>query len=147
MAQDCVFCGIVNGDVPSHKIEEDEHTLAFMDLNPWTRGHALVIPKKHVKNLYEVADEDIRRVVGMAKRVAVRARDRLDADGVNLLNSTGEAAWQSVFHFHMHVIPRYDGDPLDLPAKPEEAEQDELEEVAGILSDEDSGKDEDGDDE
>jgi histidine triad (HIT) family protein len=133
MADDCIFCKIVAGDLPAHKVQEDEHTIAFMDLNPWTRGHALVIPRRHSRNLYEVEDEDLERTAVAAKRLAVTMRDRLRCDGVNLLNCCEAAAWQTVFHTHIHVIPRYDGDPLQLPVPPQEAEQDELAAVAADL--------------
>src|SRR5918911_1357949 len=98
---DCIFCKIIAGDMPAAKIDEDEHTVAFMDLNPWTRGHALVVPRQHVRDLAEIDDEELGRVMAAAKRLATRARERLGADGVNLWNSMGEAAWQTVFHFHV----------------------------------------------
>ncbi len=133
MADDCIFCKIVAGDLPAHKVQEDEHTIAFMDLNPWTRGHALVVPRRHSRNLYEVEDEDLEHAAVAAKRLAVTMRDRLRCDGVNLLNCCEAAAWQTVFHTHIHVIPRYDGDPLQLPVRPREAQQDELAAVAADL--------------
>jgi histidine triad (HIT) family protein len=133
MADDCIFCKIVSGELPSHQVQEDEHTLAFMDLNPWTRGHALVIPKRHSRNLYEVPDEDLERASVAAKRLALTMRDRLRCDGVNLLNCCEPAAWQSVFHSHIHVIPRYDDDPLQLPVRPHPADEDDLAAVAADL--------------
>jgi histidine triad (HIT) family protein len=133
MADDCVFCSIVAGDTPAEIVLEDEHTIALMDINPWTRGHAIVIPRAHVPNLYEIGDEEFARVGAMARRLALRMRDALGADGINLLNSTEPAAWQTVFHFHMHVIPRYDDDPLELPTQPGHASQEDLAEVAGEL--------------
>jgi histidine triad (HIT) family protein len=133
MADDCIFCKIVAGDLPAHKVQEDEHTIAFMDLNPWTRGHALVIPRRHSRNLYEVPDEDLEHAVLAAKRLALTMRDRLGCDGVNLLNCCEPAAWQTVFHTHIHVIPRYDDDPLQLPVRPREAEEGELAAVASDL--------------
>ncbi len=133
MADDCIFCQIVGGDIPAARVDEDEHTVAFMDLNPWTRGHALVVPRQHHPDLHEIPDEELRHTMAAAKRLAARMRDRLGADGVNLFNSTGEAAWQTVFHFHVHVIPRYRDDPLSLPTQPQEADRDELERVAGEL--------------
>jgi histidine triad (HIT) family protein len=133
--EDCIFCKIVAGDVPSERVDEDEHTVAFLDLNPWTRGHALVVSREHSQDLYEVSDADLRHAAVAAKRLAERMRDRLRCDGVNLLNACGRAAWQSVFHFHIHVIPRYDGDPLQLPTRPRQAEQEELAEVAASLRD------------
>jgi histidine triad (HIT) family protein len=130
---DCIFCKIVAGEIPAHKIAEDEHTIAFMDINPWTRGHALVIPKEHTRNLWEAPRETLHATIDMAQQVAIRQRDKLGCDGVNLLNSTEPAAWQTVFHYHVHVIPRYEGDPLQLPGKPMEVEQDELAGIAQEL--------------
>jgi histidine triad (HIT) family protein len=133
MAEDCIFCKIVAGELPSERVQEDEHTVAFMDINPWTRGHALVIPRNHSPNLYEVGEDDLRHTSSAAKRLALRMRERLRCDGVNLLNASEPAAWQTVFHFHMHVIPRYQDDPLKLPVQPQQAEPAELAEVAAEL--------------
>jgi histidine triad (HIT) family protein len=104
-----------------------------MDLNPWTRGHALVIPRRHSENLYEVPDDDLRHTASAAKLLAERMRDLLGCDGVNLLNACEPAAWQTVFHFHIHVIPRYVDDPLRLPVHPEPAARGELAAVAAEL--------------
>jgi histidine triad (HIT) family protein len=131
--QDCIFCKIVAGEIPAQIVDEDEHTIAFMDLNPWTRGHALVIPREHSRNIWEIGDDELGHAAVAAKRLAQRVRERLGADGVNLINSCEPAAWQTVFHFHVHVIPRYEGDPLRLPATPQEADQDELAKVADEL--------------
>jgi histidine triad (HIT) family protein len=104
-----------------------------MDIHPWTRGHALVIPREHHKNLYEIDEETLGQVMTAAKRLALKVRDALDADGVNLLNSTERAAWQTVFHFHVHVIPRYEDDPLELPVRPQEGDPDEIKQDAEKL--------------
>ena len=133
MAEDCLFCSILSGDVPAEIVDEDEHTIAFMDINPWTRGHALVIPRTHSRNLFEIGEDDLARTASGAKRLAARMRDRLGCDGVNLLNSCEPAAWQTVFHFHVHVIPRYADDPLELPTRPQKADPEELAAVAGEL--------------
>jgi histidine triad (HIT) family protein len=133
MPDDCIFCSIVSGDAPATIIHEDDHTVAFMDIHPWTRGHALVIPRKHAKNIHEISDDELAHVMSAAKRLATRGRDVLDADGVNLLNSAERAAWQTVFHFHVHVIPRYEDDPLQLPVKPEEGDPDEIKQTAEKL--------------
>ena len=130
---DCIFCRIVAGELPSERVDEDEHTLSFMDVNPWVRGHALVIPKRHARNLYEVGDEDLHHASAAAQRLALRMRDALGAEGVNVLNCCEPAAWQSVFHFHLHVIPRFGDDPLQLPGRPRQAEPEELGEVAREL--------------
>jgi histidine triad (HIT) family protein len=123
---DCVFCKIISGELPGQIVAEDERTVAFMDISPATRGHALVVPRVHVRDLLEIGPEDLTAVALAAQRLAVRARDRLDADGVNLLNSCGRAAWQTVFHFHIHVIPRYEGDPLRLPWVPAPGSSEEI---------------------
>jgi histidine triad (HIT) family protein len=131
--EDCIFCKIAADEIPAEKVDEDEHTIAFMDLNPWTRGHALVIPREHTRNLYEAPEDTLHHTSVAAQRLARRMRDRLGCDGINLINSTEPAAWQTVFHYHVHVIPRYDGDPLELPTRPKEASRDELAEVAQEL--------------
>jgi len=133
VTEDCIFCRIVAGELPSETVQEDEHTIAFMDLNPWTRGHALVIPRRHSRNLYEVADEDLGHAAAAARRLAETMRDRLACAGVNLLNCCEAAAWQTVFHFHVHVIPRYTDDPLHLPVHPRQAEPGELATVAAEI--------------
>jgi histidine triad (HIT) family protein len=115
---DCIFCKIVAGELPATIVEEDELTVSFMDINPATRGHALVIPRRHTRDLLSVEAEDLRATTAAAQRLAGRMRGRLGAEGVNLLNSCGAAAWQTVFHFHLHVIPRYTEDPLQLPWTP-----------------------------
>ena len=123
---DCLFCKIVAGEIPATIIAEDERTIAFMDINPATRGHALVIPRAHARDVHEIDTEDLKAVAATAQAVAARAVERLGAAGVNLLNSNGAAAWQTVFHFHLHVIPRYDGDPLRLPWKPAQGDMEEI---------------------
>jgi histidine triad (HIT) family protein len=115
---DCIFCKIVAGELPATIVGEDERTISFMDIAPATRGHALVIPREHSADLLSIDVEDLAAVGLAAQRLATRVKQRLGADGVNLLNACGAVAFQSVFHFHMHVIPRYEGDPLRLPWVP-----------------------------
>ncbi len=131
--EECIFCKIVAGELPAERIHEDEHTIGFLDINPWVRGHSLVIPRRHSRNLWEVDGEDLHRTVRAAQRVAVQLRDHLNAEGVNLLNSCEPVAWQTVFHFHVHVIPRFADDPLQLPGHPHEAEADDLAALATQL--------------
>jgi histidine triad (HIT) family protein len=100
--------------------------VSFMDINPATRGHALVIPRAHAPDLHSVPTEDLEACALAAQRLATRAKERLGADGVNLLNAAGAAAWQTVFHFHIHVIPRYEGDPLQLPWRPAPGDKAEI---------------------
>jgi histidine triad (HIT) family protein len=123
---DCLFCKIAAGELPATVVAEDERTLSFMDINPATRGHALVIPREHTRDLLEVGDDDLAACVAAARRLAARAKERLGADGVNVLNSCGAAAWQTVFHFHVHVIPRYNDDPLRLPWIPGPGDEGEI---------------------
>jgi len=132
--QDCIFCKIVAGDLPATIVDEDERTLAFMDIAPATRGHVLVIPRAHSSDLLSVAAEDLSAVGIAAQRVAQSVKEHLGADGVNLLNSCGAAAWQTVFHFHVHVIPRYDGDPLRLPWVPTAGDPEQIAAAAQELS-------------
>jgi histidine triad (HIT) family protein len=133
MADDCIFCAIAERTAPAEVVQADSHTIAFLDINPATRGHTLVIPRKHSDNLIEINEDDLHRVASMAKSIAARMPDVLGADGVNLLNSCGTAAWQTVHHFHMHVIPRYDDDPLKLPWVPGPPAADELAKIAEEL--------------
>jgi histidine triad (HIT) family protein len=130
---DCIFCKIVAGEIPSTVVAEDERTIAFMDISPATRGHLLVIPRAHAKDVLEVDDDDLAAVATAAKRMAATVKETLAADGVNLLNSCGPAAWQTVFHFHVHVIPRYADDPLRLPWIPEQGDADAIRAVGEQL--------------
>jgi len=120
---DCIFCKIVAGEIPAAIVDEDERTIAFMDIAPATRGHALVIPRAHSNDLLSVSPEDLSAVALAAQRLARSAKERLGAEGINLLNSCGSSAWQTVFHFHVHVIPRYKDDPLKLPWVPVEGDK------------------------
>jgi histidine triad (HIT) family protein len=131
---DCIFCKIVAGELPARIIDQDERTLAFMDIAPATRGHALVIPRAHSSDLLDIDPEDLSAVALASQRLAARVKERLGADGVNLINSCGAAAWQTVFHFHVHVIPRYDGDPLRLPWVPGEGQEEQIALAAQELS-------------
>ena len=132
---DCLFCKIAAGDIPATRVREDERTIAFMDINPATRGHLLVIPREHATDLLEVGGDDLAACMAAAQELAGRLGDKLGADGVNVINSCGRAAWQTVFHFHVHVIPRYVGDPLRLPWTPAPGDRDEIAEAAAALID------------
>ena len=129
---DCLFCRIVAGELPSTRVHEDDRVIALMDIFPATRGHVLVIPRAHAADLRDVAPDDLAAAAAAAQVLAGRAFDRLGADGVTVMQSNGAAAWQTVFHYHVHVIPRYDGDPLVLPWTPggEPAPAEELEAIA-----------------
>jgi histidine triad (HIT) family protein len=136
MAADCIFCRIVAGELPSQVVREDERTLAFMDINPWSRGHVLVIPRTHAADIHAISDEDLAACLAAAQDIARRQVDGLDADGVNLFNSTGAAAGQVVFHFHLHVIPRYADDGIGNPVgrDPAISEPEQIAEAARLLT-------------
>ncbi len=114
---DCLFCRIVAGELPSTRVFEDERTIAIMDIFPATRGHALVLPRAHAPDIREASDDDLAACARMARRLAEAAVRTLGADGVLIMQNNGAASWQTVFHYHVHVIPRYAGDPLVLPWK------------------------------
>jgi histidine triad (HIT) family protein len=127
---DCIFCKILDGELPATIVDQDERTIAIMDINPATRGHALVIPRNHSRDLLTIDADDLRAVASAAQRLSGKIKQRLRADGVNLINSCGEKAWQTVFHFHMHVIPRYEGDPVRLPWIPARGDPAEIQAAA-----------------
>ncbi len=118
MAADCIFCKILAGELPATVIAEDARAVAFMDIAPASAGHVLVVPRAHTPDLRTIPPDDLAACAQLAQGIALLAFDRLGADGVNLLNSCAAPAWQTVFHFHIHVIPRYVGDPLRLPWTP-----------------------------
>jgi histidine triad (HIT) family protein len=130
---DCLFCKIVAGEIPATVVASDERTVTFMDINPATRGHALVVPRTHARDLLEIAPDDLAAVALAAQRQAKTAKAVLNAAGINLINSCGAAAWQTVFHFHLHVIPRYEDDPLKLPWIPGPGDLDEIAAVGAEL--------------
>ena len=130
---DCLFCKIVAGEILSTIVAQDDRTISFMDINPGTRGHALVIPRSHAQDLLSVESDDLAACVHAAQLLAGRATETLGADGVNLVNSCGADAWQTIFHFHIHVIPRYKGDPLKLPWVPKPGDPDEIAAAAALL--------------
>lgn len=128
-----MFCGIIAGSIPSQTIDSDERTVAFMDINPATPGHALVVPRVHSADLLEISSEDLTASALAAQRLAQRMKNVLEADGINLINACGAAAWQTVFHFHIHVVPRYEDDPLKLPWVPAPGDSNEIAAVAAKL--------------
>lgn len=121
----CVFCGIVRGDIPAIRVHEDEHCLAFMDIQPASPGHTLVIPKVHALNLFEISETDLAAVTLTTQRIARAVRKALAPDGIRIMQTNGAAAGQTVFHYHVHIIPMQDGqrigahgrkraDPMDI---------------------------------
>jgi len=121
----CIFCKLANGVFPTNSIYEDDEFNVILDLSPATKGHALILPKEHYKNLYEIPDETAAKAMKLAKKMAVKMTEKLQADGFNLVQNNNEVAGQTVFHFHMHLIPRYndDGQTINwIPGKPSEEE-------------------------
>lgn len=104
---DCIFCKIANGEIPSRTLYEDDEFRVIMDLAPATKGHSLILPKNHFDNLYELPDETAGKVMMLAKKMAIMMKDKLACDGFNLVQNNGECAGQTIFHFHLHLIPRY----------------------------------------
>src|ERR1700754_768028 len=123
---DCLFCKMVAGALPATIVDADERTVAFMDINPGSRGHALVVPRNHSRDLLAIEPEDLAAVAAAGQRLARRAKDALGAEGITLMNSCGAVAWQTVFHFHLHVIPRYGDDGLRLPWTPAPGDMDAI---------------------
>jgi len=130
----CIFCNIVNGEIPSFKIFEDEDVLAFLDVNPVTRGHCLVIPKMHFESIFDIPEELLQKVIVSGKNISKKIKDVLQPDGIRLSQSNGEVAGQAIFHFHLHVIPRYKNDGLSMDhhttASPSKADMEELKKIA-----------------
>ena len=110
---ECIFCKIIRGDIPSDTVYEDEHTIAFLDIAPVTKGHTLVVPKKHYPNLYETPDDVLATIIKTTKYLSTKIKKTLSADGINIINNNDPAAGQVVDHIHIHVIPRYKDDGLE----------------------------------
>ena len=130
VAVSCIFCAIVEGRAPAEVVYADAETLAFLDINPATEGHTLVVPRRHVRDIWEATADDLVAVARTAHLVAERLRVTFTPDGLNLLHSTGAAAFQTVFHLHVHVVPRYVGDRVHLPWQRVRATRETLHEVA-----------------
>lgn len=125
----CIFCKIANGEIPSKTLYEDEKFRVILDLGPATKGHALILPKEHYANLYDLPEEEAGEVMKLAKKMVVKITDKLGCEGFNLVQNNGDLAGQTVFHFHLHMIPRYQADRQTIGWKPQEVTQEELEEI------------------
>lgn len=123
MKNDCVFCAIAAGEIPSFKVYEDEQVLAYLDINPFSKGHTLVIPKRHSAGLLDTDDETLAVVVARVKKVAAHLKEKLGCDGFNIVQNNGEAAGQTVRHVHFHIVPRWTGDDaMSFAGKPGDME-------------------------
>jgi len=132
--ENCIFCKIIKGEIPSFKVFENDKVFCFLDINPLSRGHILVAPKKHYENIFDIEEDDLKEIISVAKNLSLRIREIFGADGVNLVNASGETAEQSVFHFHLHIIPRYKDDMLEINkwwgSKSRKADFEELKKIA-----------------
>lgn len=131
--ENCIFCKIANGEIPTRTVYEDEEFRAILDMGPATKGHTLILPKSHAADLYELPEETAAKVLPVAKRVAALLKEKLGCDGLNLVQNNGELAGQTVMHFHLHVIPRYENDGQKILWKPTEPGAQELDEVLAEL--------------
>lgn len=130
MNNDCIFCKIANGEIPSSTIYEDDMFRVILDLSPATKGHALIIPKNHMADIFEMDESTAGKVFVLASRIAKAMKEALHCDGLNIVQNNGEIAGQTVFHFHMHIIPRYEGDNQNINWIPGTSEADERDAVA-----------------
>ena len=129
----CIFCKIANGDISSKAIYEDDLFKVILDLGPATKGHALILPKDHAKNLFELPDDTAKQILVLAKKLGNQMVEKLNADGLNIIQNNGEAAGQTVNHFHLHIIPRYESDGQHILWEPKEVSQEELEEIQNTI--------------
>lgn len=134
MKDDCIFCKLANGVFETNKIYEDDDFTVILDAAPATKGHALILPKEHYANIYEVDDETAGKAFKLAKKLAIHMKDKLNCDGVNVVQNNEEAAGQTVFHLHIHLIPRYRGDGAFIQWKPTEPDAEELKKICSELA-------------
>ena len=130
---DCIFCSIISGDIPAIKVYEDDQTLSFMDINPGNTGHLLIIPKQHYRNIFDIPPATAGKIMEVGTKLASAIKAALNPDGLNLFQSNEAAAFQSVFHFHLHLIPRWEDDSLVLPWKPKPGDMDQIRNVAAQI--------------
>jgi histidine triad (HIT) family protein len=132
--EDCIFCKLANGDIPTRTVYEDEEFRVILDMAPISKGHSLILPKEHMLDLYELSVDTAQKIMTVAQKVAVHMRDKLGCDGLNLLQNNGESAGQTVSHFHIHMIPRYSGKGNTLHFQNQEATPQELDDVLRQLT-------------
>ncbi len=130
----CIFCKIVDGEIPSRTLYEDDDFKVILDVGPASKGHALVIPKEHYADIYELPEDVAAKAFVLAKKMTAKMTDALKADGFNLVQNNGEVAGQTVHHFHLHLIPRYENDGVGLIWKPGEASAEELDNLVEIIT-------------
>ena len=131
MKNNCVFCAIAAGEIPSFKVYEDDLVLAYLDINPFSKGHTLVIPKEHNTGLLDTSDTTLANLIASVKKVAAHLKSTLPCDGFNILQNNGEAAGQTVMHIHFHIVPRYGMEPVEFVSR--KGDMDELKSLAGRI--------------
>ena len=129
----CIFCKIANGDIPSNTVYEDEDFRVILDLNPASKGHALILPKEHAANLFELPEETAKKAIVLAKRIGAAMMETLGCTGLNLVQNNGASAGQTVLHFHLHLIPRYDGDSAMVQWEPHTSDLEEQARLAELI--------------
>jgi len=130
----CIFCKLANGDIPTNSIYEDDDFKVILDASPATKGHALILPKQHYANIFEIEDETLAKAAKLAKKIMTHEKDVLGCEGYNLVQNNGEVAGQTVFHFHMHLIPRYNGDQAGITWKPGELKDEVRDEIVAKVT-------------
>jgi len=126
----CIFCRIANSEIQSEKVYEDKHAFAFLDINPASKGHTLVIPKKHYQDIRDIPEEELSKLIAAVKKVAAAVMKGTGSDGINIVQNNGEAAGQAIFHIHFHIIPRTKGDNLRLFGSRYHYSENEMREIA-----------------
>lgn len=132
--EDCIFCKLANGEIPSTTIYENEEFRVFFDINPGSKGHCLIIPKEHYSDIFEIDGEVAGRLFSLAVKIAAGLKKELNCEGLNIVQNNGEIAGQTVFHFHLHLIPRYTGDSVNVKWNPGEADMEELKQLANAIA-------------
>jgi len=136
--ENCIFCKIANKEIPCYKIYEDDLVLAFLDINPVVAGHVLVIPKKHFENIFDIEEGYLKSIIGAAKTISIKMKESLGVEGVNLYQANGSIAGQTVFHFHLHILPQTAGDRVDfvkwMGKITKKLEKEEFEEIRNKLA-------------
>lgn len=132
--EDCIFCKLANGDIPTNAIYEDDDFKVILDMGPATKGHALILPKEHADNLFELPEDTAAKLMPLAKKLAISMKEKLNCDGLNVVQNNGEVAGQTVMHYHLHLIPRYTGDGQRILWKPTSPSKEELEAVKNLFA-------------
>ena len=133
--EDCIFCKIVNGEIPCRKIYEDECCIVFLDISPWSKGHTLVVPKTHFETIFDIDEDILCNVMSVVKKISIHLKKTLNADGIKIVQNNGKSSGQEVFHIHFHVIPSYKENPLNWSNEIEisQEEMDELEKALKLV--------------